>query len=117
MKKVFNTHGNQLINNIIRGFENRSGWYTDDGNYEVFEENMVAKYIDTYFKGNFWNRYLFCPNESGEIDSIALYGSSLQGHYNAISTTMMCFGLKVQKIIFDTEGDYPFLDIYLVLNQ
>ena len=94
MKKVFNTHGNQLINNIIRGFENRSGWYTDDGNYEVFEENMVAKYIDTYFKGNFCNRYLFCPNESGEIDSIALYGSSLQGHYNTISTTMMCFCLN-----------------------
>lgn len=114
MRKTFNTHGTQLINNIIRGFENRFGWYTDWGNYNLEEENVVAKYVDAYFNGNFCNRYLFCPNELGEIDSIAIYGLSLQGHYNTISTTMMCFGLKVKKIVFDTKGDNPFLDIYLV---
>ena len=73
-----------------------------------------SRAIDISRNGVPVNLYLFYPDEdgSGKIDSIAIYGSYLQGFYNSIQSEKMIFGLKV-KAIYKDSGIEDFLDVYL----
>ena len=111
MRYKLNGRSEQMINNILTGFK-RFPQYTTVCDYYEFDEAQ-AKYIDVYHNSTFCNRYLFYPNPDGSINSIALYGQLLKQHYEKISASMKCFDLDVEKIIYDTKGLSPFLDIYL----
>lgn len=54
--------------------------------------------------GNLVNNFDFYPNSNGWIDSIAIYGNSLNSHYKIIGNSMEIFGLKVSEI--SHEGDF-----------
>lgn len=59
------------------------------------------------------NLYLFYPSyPSGKIESIALYGDCLQGHYKAMKQSMMCFGMPISEISMES-GLSDFIDIFL----
>ena len=58
------------------------------------------------------NLFLFFPDLNGKIESIALYGSNLQGHYNAMHRSMMAFGMRITSISME-YGESDFLDIYI----
>ena len=64
--------------------------------------------------GQVINLFLFYPQYggSGKIGSIALYGANLQGHYNAMRSSMTAFGMPISDIQFDS-GIETFLDITL----
>lgn len=61
------------------------------------------------------NKFYFYPNSNnGNIKSIAIYGASLNGHYNSINNSKLAFGLKVSEIEMVTQNTTtPFVDIYL----
>lgn len=59
------------------------------------------------------NRFYFYPNSSGNIESIAIYGAELNGHFNSIRNSMSIFGLKVNEIEMVTDSTSPFVDVYL----
>ena len=58
------------------------------------------------------NLFLFYPDPNGKIGSIALYGTNLQGHYNAMRRTMMVFGMPISEINME-YGQSEYVDIYL----
>lgn len=62
--------------------------------------------------GTLINLFLFFPSYNGKIESIALYGKYLQGHYNAMRSSMKAFGMNISSITMET-GASDFLDIYL----
>lgn len=53
------------------------------------------------------------PGIDGKIESIAVYGSYLQGHLNAILSSMTVFGMKVSSAEIDRQGISDYVDIYL----
>ena len=51
-------------------------------------------------------------NANGILPDIALYGTNLQGHYNAMRRTMMAFGMPISEINME-YGQSEYVDIYL----
>lgn len=90
-------------------------------NYREFSINIDEQDIEgsasiTITKyGQNVNKFYFYPNSrNGDIASIAIYGSQLNGHYNSINNSKLAFGLKVSEIeIVNTNTQSPFVDIYL----
>lgn len=70
--------------------------------------------INTY-KGNILiNKYYFYPNRWGSIESIAIYGQQLEGHYKTISNSNMIFGFRVKSIDLITNDTVsPYVDIFI----
>lgn len=61
------------------------------------------------------NKFYFYPKSgNGNLESIAIYGSHLNGHYNSINGSKLAFGLKVSEIEMVTANTQsPFVDVYL----
>lgn len=99
----------QSIGNILnrnfrsQGFE-VSVYFSGSGTYS----------IDIISNGCIINKFLFSAayDNSGEIDSIAIYGSDLAMYQRNISASKSIFGLPVDRIETD-YGNEPFLDVYL----
>ena len=58
------------------------------------------------------NLFLFYPNYGGKIESFAVYGSNLQGHYNAMRSSMMAFGMHITSISMES-GASDYVDVYI----
>ena len=114
MHNHLNRDSLERISNIEYGFRNfplYSGF--DIRNYRYnFRTGVQA--LEVSKNGIMVNLFLFFPDPSGngKIESIALYGSNLQDHYNVMRNSMMAFGMKISSISFES-GQSDYLDIYL----
>lgn len=90
----------QRIQNIADGFKAYPAYSSYQLNQYVYDPVRGIHAIEISHNGRFINLFLFFPdyNHTGKIGSIALYGSNLQGHYNAMKSSMKC--LVCQSPIF-----------------
>lgn len=100
------------INNIAQGFRNYPAFADYDIKSYVYDLWNGAHALEITRDGKLVNLWLFFPGNSGKIDSIACYGANLQGHYNAMKSSMMAFGMPISDISFDS-GYEKFIDIHL----
>ncbi|MDH6535617.1 hypothetical protein D0T51_12025 [Parabacteroides sp. 52] len=111
MGKIFNNKSMTMLKNILNGFNSSN----IDG-LEVYTSGAFATapfHIDLYLKGVFYNKYLFCSDRNGNLESIAIYGKELNVHLMKIRSSMICFGLSVESVKMDREGFSDFVDIIL----
>lgn len=59
------------------------------------------------------NLFMFCPDQKGDIGSVAIYGNRLKEHYLTISKSRNIFGLPVTGIEMDDSGLSDFVDIQI----
>ena len=104
----------QRIQNIAAGFKNFPAYAAYQITSYVYDFRAGVHALEITRDGKMINLFLFYPDTSGngKIGSIALYGANLQGHYNAMSSSMMAFGMPISDISFDS-GMETFLDIHL----
>ena len=91
------------IKNIENNIRNHPAYAEYDVENYLNDQGLGSRALDISKYGKRVNLFVFYPNREGKIDSIAIYGSNLAGHYNAIRRSMMCFDMKVSDISF--EGD------------
>jgi len=109
-----NSESFQIIKNIENGFKNHPLYSKYDVKVWKYDPHADIYALEVSLHGNSVNLFLFYPSVdgSGKIGSIALYGSNLQGHYNAMHSSKMAFGLPISSISFES-GHSVYLDIYL----
>jgi hypothetical protein len=109
-----NQDSKQRIQNIANGFRNYPAYSAYQIKSYVYDLHSGAHALEITRDGKPVNLFLFYPDEggSGKIGSIAVYGSSLQGHYNAMKSSMMAFGMPISSISIES-GTETFIDIYL----
>lgn len=102
----------QRIKNIENGFRNFPAYSTYQIKSYLYDMKVGCHALEITRNGQTVNLFLFYPdvNRSGKIGSIALYGANLQGHYNAMRSSMTAFGMPISDISFDS-GVETFLDI------
>lgn len=82
--------------------------------YEViFSEGIGKCFIQLNSNGRPVNRFDFYANQSGNLGSVAVYGSELKNLKDTIQQSKIFFGLKVIDCVIDIGGFEPFLDITL----
>ena len=101
------------INNIVVNFKNHPAYarYSINSYCRDWKQGIHA--IEVGLNGNLINLWLFFPGPDGEIQSIAVYGSHLLGHLNAIRQTMKVFGMEVESAELDRGGMSDYVDIFL----
>lgn len=104
----------QRIQNIANGFRAIPAYSSYQLRTYVYDPLGGVYAIEISRYGNIVNLFLFFPDNThtGKIGSIALYGANLQGHYNAMKSSMMCFGMPISDISFES-GMENYLDITL----
>jgi hypothetical protein len=102
------------IQNIVNGFRNYPAYSAYQIKSYLYDMRAGCHAIEISRNGQVINLFLFYPQYggSGKIGSIALYGANLQGHYNAMRSSMTAFGMPISDIQFDS-GIETFLDITL----
>lgn len=102
------------IRNIEMDLKNNPLYSSYQIRYYIYDSFADVHALEISKNGAKVNLWLFYPDVSnnGKIGSIALYGLYLQGHYNAIKSSMTVFDISVSDISFDS-GLESFLDIYL----
>ena len=102
------------IQNIVNGFRNYPAYSAYQIKSYLYDMHAGCHAIEISRNGQVINLFLFYPEYggSGKIGSIALYGANLQGHYNAMRSSMTAFGMPISDIQFDS-GIETFLDITL----
>ena len=104
----------QRIRNIENGFRSYPAYASYTIRNYCYDVRGGIQALEVSKNGQSVNLYLFYPSENGtgKIGSIALYGSFLQGHYNAMHNSMMAFGMPISDISIE-YGQSEFIDIYL----
>lgn len=104
----------QRIQNIVNGFRTYPAYAAYDIRSYCYDFKAGVHALEVTRSGQMVNLFLFYPatNRSGKIGSIAVYGSNLQGHYNAMRSSMMAFGMPITDISIES-GNETFIDIYL----
>lgn len=104
----------QRIKNIENGFRNFPAYSAYQIRSFVYDLRLKVHALEITRNGDFVNLFLFYPstNGNGKIGSIAIYGAGLQGHYNAMRSSMMAFGMPITDISIES-GKETFLDIYI----
>ena len=69
--------------------------------------------LDMYLNGNFYNKYMFCPDPAGNIESVAIYGASLMEHLRKIEASMKFCDIDVLEVSIDNGGYSPYVDVIL----
>ncbi len=108
-----NSESLHRINNIVTGFKNHPMYAAYSIRSYCYDARAGVHAIEVGKKDRLINLWLFYPGISGEINSIAVYGSYLQGHLKAISSSMTVFGMPVASVDMDCSGMSDFVDIYL----
>lgn len=101
------------IGNIVNGFRNYPAYASYSINSYAYDALTGAHALEITCCGQFMNLWLFYPGMDGNIGSIAVYGNNLQGHLNAILSSMTVFGMKVSSAEIDRSGISDYVDIYL----
>lgn len=102
----------QRIKNIENGFRNYPAYSAYQIRSYVYDAEARVQALEITLDGQLINLFLFYPDTNGKIESIAVYGVGLQGHYNAMRSSMMAFGMPITDISIES-GNETFLDIYL----
>lgn len=104
----------QRIQNIANGFRNYPAYAAYDIKSYCYNAMAGIHALEITRNNQAVNLFLFYPatNRSGKIGSIAVYGASLQGHYNAMRSSMMAFGMPITDISIES-GNETFLDVYI----
>ncbi len=102
----------QRIKNIENGFRNYPAYSAYQIRSYVYDDQAGVQALEITLNGQPINLFLFYPDRNGKIESIAVYGIGLQGHYNAMRSSMMAFGMPITDISIES-GNETFLDIYL----
>ena len=110
MFKSLNQDSQQRIRNIENGFRNFPAYSAFEIRNYCYDLKNGVQALEVSKNGRTVNLFLFFPDFNGKIGSIALYGSNLQGHYNAMSRSMMAFGMRITSITKES-GASDFLDI------
>ena len=109
-----NDRSKAMVKNVYNGFKNHPTYR--DFNITIDEHDIQGSASVTITKlGQNVNKFYFYPKQgNGNIESIAIYGSQLNGHYNAINSSKLAFSLRVSEIeLVTTNTQAPFVDIYL----
>lgn len=101
------------INNIVTGFKKHPNYAAYSIRSYCYDARACVHAIEVGKGTQLINLWLFYPSCNGEINSIAVYGSYLQGHLNAIRSSMTVFGMPVESVYMDCSGMSDFVDIYL----
>ena len=110
MFKSLNQDSKQRIRNIENGFRNHPNFFGYDIRNYCYNLDEGVQALEVSKNGRFVNLFLFFPDFDGKIESIAVYGSNLQGHYNAMRSSMMAFGMRITDISMES-GASDFIDI------
>ena len=100
----------QRIRNIENGFR-RTYLSYDIRNYQ-YDFRLGIQALEITKNGQPINLFLFSPSINGKIGSISIYGTGLQGHYNAIKRSMTAFGMKVSSISIE-NGMSDYVDVII----
>ena len=112
MYNRLNQDSKQRIQNIANGFRNFPAYAAYEINSFVYDLRSGAHALEITRNGQSVNLFLFFPAPNGKIDSISVYGVGLQGHYNAMRSSMMAFGMRISDISMDF-GESEYIDVYL----
>lgn len=112
MNLSLNAVSRMMIENIVIGFRNLPAYKAYEINSYCYDMRLGVQAISVTKNGAIINLWLFYPGIDGEIESIAAYGANLDGHLNAIRTTMTVFGLPVKSVSRES-GKEDFLDIFI----
>lgn len=111
----FDQRSKWLINTILKNFQCNPMYvaYRIEKN-EILYSDAGAIAIILFKNEVIVNMFLFYPSPSynGKIDSIAIYGSQLEGHKRIIESSMKIFDLPVERVEWD-EGIEKFVDVTL----
>ena len=107
-----NEDSQQRIRNIEYGFRNHPSYATYTIRNYCYDWRLGVQALEVLKGGETINLFLLYPDQEGKIGSIAIYGSYLQGHYNAMRSSMMAFGMPIKDISIE-HGMSDFLDVYL----
>lgn len=101
------------INNIVSNLRTSPFYKMYDVRSYLYDFRSGAHAIHLFENEQAVNLFLFFPGNKGEISSIAIYGSSLNGHLQAIRSSMKIFGMDVDEVEYDNQGLSPYVDVYL----
>lgn len=101
------------INNILEDIRTHPYYQKYDVRSYLYDFRSGAHAIHLFKNLQGVNLFLFFPGNKGEISSIAIYGSSLNGHLQAILSSMKIFGMEVEEAYLDNQGMSPYVDVYL----
>lgn len=113
MYNHLNNDSLRRIGNIVNGFRNYPAYASYSIRSYAYDIHTGAHALEITRNDQFVNLWLFMPGIDGKIESIAVYGSNLQGHLNAILSSMTVFGMKVSSAEIDRSGNSDYIDIYL----
>ena len=112
MYNSFNEKSLRVINNI----------YSNLLSHPLFSNCQIERIndfgngtvqLDMYLNGNFYNKYMFCPDPAGNIESVAIYGASLMEHLRKIEASMKFCDIDVLEVSIDNGGYSPYVDVIL----
>jgi len=113
MWNSLNSDSQRRINNIVNGFRNYPAYRSYSIKSYAYDIHTGAHAMEISRNGQLVNLWLFMPATDGKIESIAVYGSNLEGHLRAILSSMTVFGMKVLSAEIDRAGASDYIDIYL----
>lgn len=113
MYSHLNSDSLKRIENIVNGFRNYPAYAAYSIRSYTYDMRMGVHALEITRNGQLVNLWMFMPGIDGKIVSIAVYGSNLQGHLNAILSSMTVFGMKVSSAEIDRSGLSDYVDIYL----
>lgn len=104
----FSRESENLIKNVYENFKLTPMYSAYDIETYRNPNGVVSLLISK--NGNMINRFdFYADSQEGKIGSVAIYGTSLRGHANAIRSSMKIFGLPVT----DVSYEYDLVDVTL----
>ena len=102
-----NSDSTNLVKGLVQQFKNL-GYNTETGCNPDGSIYFTASKL-----GGVNNRFDFYGNPNGNIGSIAIYGSHLQGHLNNVLDKKTIFGLPIKGAKIDKGGMENYVDIQI----
>ena len=109
----FNIESQLLIQNICNEFKNHPVYQDYEINTYVYDLRSGSVMMDVEKNGVIKHKYLFIPNDLGDIINIAIYQNSIDHEYQSIKSSGLCFGLPVKEVTIDNGGMTRFIDVYI----
>ena len=102
----------QRIANIENGFHNYPAYAAYQIKSYTYDWRAGVHALEISRDGRMVNMFLFYPDSYGKIGSFAIYGANLRGHYNAMCSSMMAFGMHITSISMES-GASDYVDVYI----
>lgn len=102
------------INNMVISFLKHPLYASYSIKKYVYDAEVGVHALEVSKNGKSINLFLFYPTLEGNIGSVAIYGLCLEGHLNAILSSMTAFGMPVDRAYIDRSGKSDFVDVYFL---